>query len=195
MITEWTPKKPKNKESVNTLNEEEKDILSRFKTKFQSLTRMSLFIFTLRTQKGGSEGGERLGGKHKTIPFPTNKQNNSDFFFCLPVWECFSYLLWILGYPANVHITNWESEIKSLEKNKIFNRTCKGCSWLTSQHPKPIISTCLSECWKEFRIRRRHLSPFSLSNEMRKKICTISVSVLKPSKDTAQEFILWSCNM
>ena len=81
-----------------------------------------------------------FGGKHKTIPFPINKQNSSGFFFCLPVWEYFSYLLSILEYLANVHITNLESEIKSPEKNKIFKRTCRGCGWLTSMHSKPIIS-------------------------------------------------------
>lgn len=90
-------------------------------------------------RKAGSEC-EVLGGKHKTIPFATNQQNSSDFFFCLPVLEYFSYLLSILGYLANVHITNWESEIKSPEKNKIFQRTCTGCGWLTSMHTKPIIS-------------------------------------------------------
>ena len=102
-----------------------------------SLYYMSLFTVTLRQV---NEGGEMFGGKHKTIPFPTNKQNNSDFFSCLHVWEYFSYLLWILGYLANVHITNWESEIKTLKKNKLFKRTHRGCSWLPSQHTKPIIS-------------------------------------------------------
>lgn len=104
-----------------------------------SLYYMSLFIFTLRQV---NEGGEMFGGKHKTIPFqfkPINK-TTQDFFSFLPVWEYFSYLLWILGYLANVHITNWESEIKTLKKNKIFKRTSRGCSWLPSQHTKPIIS-------------------------------------------------------
>lgn len=79
--------------------------------------------------------------ENKTVPFPTNKQNSSDFFFvCLPVSEYFSYLLLIWGYLANVHITNWESKIKSPEKNKIFKRTCRGCGWLTRMHTKPIIS-------------------------------------------------------
>ena len=76
----------------------------------------------------------------KQSPFQPINKTTQDFFSFLPVWEYFSYLLWILGYLANVHITNWESEIKTLKKNKIFKRTSRGCSWLPSQHTKPIIS-------------------------------------------------------
>lgn len=144
-----------------------------------------------------SESGEMFSGKHKTTPFLTNKQNSSDFFSCLPILEYFSYLLWILGYLANVHITNWESEIKSREKNKIFKRTCRGY-WLVDQHAHQTHNLPQFVCQSVRNnsiFRKGILSPLGLSNEITKKRYTISVLILKNSSDTVQEPISGSCNI
>ena len=58
---------------------------------------MSLFIFTLRQV---NEGGEMFGGKHKTIPFPTNKQNNSRLLFIFTCLGVFQLPTLNLGIPS-----------------------------------------------------------------------------------------------
>ena len=117
------------------------DILSSFKTEISMYEeKVTLHSYSEDAERGGTRAEKCLVENTKQSPFQPTKKNSSDFFSFFPVWEYFSYLLWILGYLANIHITNRESEIKSLEKNKIFNRTCWGYSWLTSQYNKPKIS-------------------------------------------------------
>jgi hypothetical protein len=127
-----------------------------------------------------TEGGEALGQKEvkQSAFLPTNRgaQNSS----VLPGWGDFSYLLWILRYAANVHIANWESEIKSPKRNKkVFENTVWGYSQWTNIHTKPTVSfTLFVRVLRKYGTKERHFWLKTLDDEEETHYFCFSLKIL-----------------